>query len=116
MFYVFYGVMPNLTIVLSDATIRRLRKAVGELHGAKKGALSGLVEQAVKDLLDRLEAPKPTETYRAVRDGQSVAEAETLESLARRLGAMSVDPRSVRILSSRLLKPVAKAGFRARAR
>jgi len=43
-----------------------------------------------------------------------VAEADSLEQLASRLKDLKVDSRSVRIISSIHLAPVARAGFRAR--
>jgi hypothetical protein len=108
--------MPNVTIVLSDATARQLRKLVSERYGSRKGALSGLVEQAVRDLLDRLEAPRPAVTFRALRNGQTVAQGASLEVLAESLRKAGLDPRRVQIVSTQALSPVASAGLRARAR
>jgi hypothetical protein len=108
--------MPNFTIVLSENTARRLRKVVAERYGSKKGALSTLIEQGVKDVLDRLDTPRLLETFRAVRNGKTVAEGDSLESLARSLRQAKVDPRRVQIVSTRPLVPIARAGLRARPR
>ena len=45
--------MGKMHIVLSDETERRLRLAVVTILGGKKGHLSGAIEMAVKEWLDK---------------------------------------------------------------
>ena len=45
--------MGRMYIVLSDETERRLRIAVVTVFGGKKGDLSGAIEEAVKDWLEK---------------------------------------------------------------
>ena len=47
--------MGRVNIVLPDDLERRLRVAVAE-SGGKKGDLSGTIEQAIKELLERIDA------------------------------------------------------------
>ena len=109
-----YGGVVNLTISLSEETVRRLRRTVRDRYGSRRGAISGLMEEALVDALDRLETPSEAERFRAVRGSEVLAEARDLDELADKLRRMKIDARSVRILSSRYLSPVARAGFRAR--
>jgi uncharacterized protein YbjQ (UPF0145 family) len=106
--------MVNLTVSLSEGTVRKLRRTVRDRYGSRRGALSGLVEEAVLEALERFETPAPKETFRALKRDTIVAEADTLTELASKLRKLNVDARSVRILSSGYLAPVARAGFRAR--
>ncbi|MEM1946627.1 MAG: hypothetical protein QW614_03030 [Candidatus Caldarchaeum sp.] len=106
--------MVNLTVSLSREVLMRLRRVVKQRYGSRRGALSGLVEEALTELLDRLEHPPPSQTYRAYKAERLVAEAENLEQLSQELKKLEVDPRSVRIISSTKLKAVARAGLRAR--
>ena len=106
--------MPNITFALSEETIRRLKEAIRESYGFRKGALSSFVEEAVNANLDRLELQRSSEVFRALKEGKALAEASSLEDLARQLKALGVEPRSVIIVSSKGLPPVARAGFRAR--
>ncbi|MDG6995211.1 MAG: hypothetical protein JRN52_04735 [Nitrososphaerota archaeon] len=106
--------MVNLTISLSDETVRRLRKAVRDRYAGKKGALSGLIEESLLDKLDALDTPQPSQTFKAMKGGRLVAEAADLDTLARKLEQMNVDPRSVRIISSKKLAPIVRTGLRGR--
>ncbi len=106
----------NLTISLSDETVQRLRRAINDYYGNKKGAISGLIEQSLRDKLDDIELPSPAQTFRAVRNGHAIAEADNLSSLTQKLEQLKVDPRSVRITSSRKLSPVVRLGPRGRSR
>lgn len=106
--------MVNLIVSLSEETLKKLRKAVKEKYGGKKGALSDLVQAAVIGHLDALEAAKPSQRFRAVRGDETVAEGKTIQDLAIRLKEVHTDPRSVRIISLPSVSPVARAGFRAR--
>jgi hypothetical protein len=104
----------NLTISLSAETVRRLRQTIRDRYGLRRGALSGLVEEAILEALGRLESTSPKERFRALRDDRVLAEADDLDQLALKLRKMNVDARSVRILSSSYLPATARAGFRAR--
>ncbi|MDV3243927.1 MAG: hypothetical protein LYZ66_01980 [Nitrososphaerales archaeon] len=106
--------MPIVTVSLSDDVVRRTRKIVREVHGSKKGALSGLVESALKDALAKLEQPDISLHFRAVKGGVTVAEAESLAGLASMLKDKGVEPRSVRIISRPGVAVVARAGLRTR--
>jgi len=106
--------MANLTISLNDETVRRLRKTVHERYGDKKGALSGLIEESVLVRLEALERPQSPQSFRALQKKKVIAEDKDLESLAKKLEALKIDPRSVRILSSRKLPPLVRTGLRGR--
>jgi len=104
----------NLTVSLSEETVRKLRRTIRDRYGSRRGALSGLVEEAVLEVLGRLETPNLNERFRALKGGEVLAEADNLDQLALKLRKLNVDARSVRILSSTYLAPVVRAGFRAR--
>jgi len=104
----------NLTVSMSAETVRKLRRAIRERYGSRRGALSGLVEEAILQTLGRFETPTPTERFRALKGDRVVAEEDSLEQLASRLKDLKIDSRSVRIISSVHLAPVARGGFRAR--
>lgn len=108
--------MTNLTISLSEETVKRLRKYVRERYNSKKGALSGVIEESLRETLDSfsVENNSKTEIFRAVKDNTTLAEGATLNELASKLRKMKIDPRSVRIQSSRTLAPVVRAGLRGR--
>jgi len=106
--------MVNLTVSMSSETLTKLRRAIKERYGSRRGALSGLVEEAVLQSLARFETPTQTERFRALRGDSVVAEADSLQQLASRLKSMKLDPRSVRIISSVHPASVARAGFRSR--
>jgi len=104
----------NLTVSLSEETVRRLRRTVKERYASQRGALSGIVEKAVLETLDRYETTKPRERFRALKGNKVLAEADNLDELALKLRKLDIDARSVRIVSSKYLPPVARAGFRGR--
>ncbi len=106
--------MVNLTVSFSEETVRRLRQTIRDRYGFRRGALSGLVEEAVLEALGRLETTAPRERFRALKDDKVLAEADDLDQLASTLRQMKVDARSVRIVSSSYLPATARAGFRAR--
>ena len=89
-----------------------VRSEIGTLR--IDGALSGLVEEAILETLGRFETTGPSETFRAVKDGKVLAEADNLDHLALKLKKLNVNARSVRILSSSYLPAIARAGFGAR--
>jgi hypothetical protein len=106
--------MVNITISLSEDTMTRLRKAVHEHYDNRKGAISGLVEESLREKLQDIDRPRTTQTFKALRNNRLVAEAEDLNSLAKKLEQLKVDPRSVRVLSSKKLSPVVRLGPRGR--
>ena len=106
--------MVNLTISLSEETAQKLRKTVKTRYGGRKGALSGLIEETLRERLEELDAVQSAEVFSAVRGERFLAEAASLDDLAVKLEKMSVDPRSVRIISSKKLAPVVRAGLRGR--
>jgi hypothetical protein len=99
---------------MSAETLGKLRRTIRERYGSRRGALSGLVEEAVLQTLERFETPNATERFRALKGDSVAAEADSLKQLASRLKELKVDPRSVRIISSAHLASVARAGFRSR--
>ena len=106
--------MVNLTISLSEETIRKLRKTVKTRYGGRKGAVSGLIEESIRERLEEFESLQSEETFRAVKGDRLVSEAASLDELATNLEKMNVDPRSVRIVSSKKLEPIVRAGLRGR--
>lgn len=106
--------MVNLTVSLSEETVRKLRRTVRDRYGSRRGALSGLIEEAILEALEKFETPSPKERFRALKGDKALAEADDLTELASELRKLNVDARSVRILSSTYLPPTARAGFRAR--
>jgi hypothetical protein len=99
---------------MSAETVAKLRRAIRERYGSRRGALSGLVEEAVLGALGRFETPAQMEKFHALKGDGVLAEADSLKQLASKLRELKVDPRSVRIVSSVHLAPVARAGFRSR--
>jgi len=106
--------MTNLTISLSDETIKKLRRAVRDRYGDKKGALSGLIEESIREKLEAFESPSQSQVFKAMKDDRVIAEAENLDNLAAELEKARVDPRSVRIVSSKKLAPLVRTGPRGR--
>jgi len=104
----------NVTISLPEETVKKLRNAVRELYGGRRGALSGLVAEAIEDRIDALKAARPSPRFVALKDGLNVAEGRSLDELASKLRALNVDPRAVRIVSSQPPGQVARAGLRGR--
>lgn len=104
--------MVNVTISLSEETIRRLRKVVSERFASKKGALSGFVEDALHESLARVERAPPIQLFSALKENRVIARARSLESLASELRRLAVNPRGVRIVCTSPVAPVARAGFR----
>jgi len=103
--------MGTLTIVLSDEVEEELRRVVREMYGAEKGNLSKFVEDAIRNYIHSLR--KGEIVYRAYKGDKLVAEAESLEELAKLLREKGVDVRGLRIIRSDL-KRVARAGYRMR--
>jgi len=104
--------MGLITISLNDEVERLLRKLAKELYGNKKGALSKVIETAIKDMAAKKQYTEKQTTYRAYKNNKLVVEASTLDELAKKLDQKGVDPREVRILAGEEVKPRAKIGYR----
>lgn len=99
--------MGTITISLNDEVEKKLREHV---RNGGKGALSKVIEQALRLYFSKIEERKAV--FRAFKDNEQVAEAENLEELAKILRAKGIDPREVTILSSKPVKPVVMRGWR----
>src|SRR5271169_5846604 len=106
--------MVNLTISISEETVRRLRIAVHVRYNDKKGAISGLIEESLLEKLDAFDAPRPSQTFIAKIGDRIIAEGENLDDLGKQLRKIDVDPRSIRITSSKKLAPIVRTGLRGR--
>ena len=107
--------MPTLTIVLPEVLEGRLRRTVREQYSGKKGAMSRIIAEALDAYLSRSELSSQSENFRALKGRRVVAEASSLAELAEQLREKGLSPRYLRIISSKKLAPVAKAGFRTKA-
>ena len=103
--------MGTLTIVLSDEVEEELRKVVREMYGAEKGNLSKFVEDAIRNYIHSVK--KGEIVYRAYKGDKLVAEAKSLEELAKLLREKGVEIRGLRVIRSDLRR-VARAGYRLR--
>jgi len=102
--------MGTLTISLSDEVERKLREVVKELYGSSKGAISRVIEDALKSYFSSLH--RKTVYFRAYRGDELIAQAPSLDELAEVLREKRVDPRDVRIISTEPIRPVIKRGWR----
>ena len=106
--------MVNVTFSLPDETVKKLRAAARRAGGARKGAISELVDIAVREHLKEVESRIKHEEFRAMRGNEVVAEAVSLKELALALERRGVDPREVLIVSSSPLEPSVRTGLRRR--
>jgi len=108
--------MGTLTIVLKDETEEMLRRIVEQLYGSSRGSLSEVIDKAIRSYIARLEASSSPKSvvFRAFKGDKLISEANDLDDLARALKERGVDPRGLRIVSSQVVRPVARAGVRAR--
>jgi len=108
--------MGTLTIVLKDETENMLRRIVKQLYGSSRGGLSEVIDKAVRSYIARLEASSISKSviFRAYKGETLVSEAKNLDDLAAALKDKGVDPRGLRIASSQGVRPVVRAGVRAR--
>ena len=97
---------------LPEEVVKNLRRAVKERYGGRKGALSGLVREAVEEHISSLETARPAARFRALEGERQVAEGGSLDELAAILRKNGVDPRAVRIVSTTPLRQVIRAGLR----
>ena len=106
--------MVNVTFSLPDETVKKLRAAARRAGGARKGAISELVDIAVREHLKEVESRIKHEEFRAMRGDEVLAEAVSLKELASTLEKCRVDPREVLIVSSSPLEPSVRTGLRRR--
>jgi Arc/MetJ-type ribon-helix-helix transcriptional regulator len=104
--------MVNVTVSLPEDVVRRLRKTVKERYGGRKGALSGLVREALEERIESLDASVSAPRFKALDRGREIAEGASLDELASRLRERGVDPRAVRIVSTPAVRQVVRAGLR----
>jgi hypothetical protein len=104
----------NATFSLPDETVRKLREAARRAGGSRKGAISELVDVAIKEHLQEVESRIKHEEFRAMRGNEVLAKAASLKELASALERRRVDPREVLILSSSPLEPSVRTGLRRR--
>ena len=102
----------NITFSLPEDTVKRLRKTALAQSKGKKGAISGLVDAAIREHLSSVEAAGSGEEFRAERDGKVLAAAGSLRELAAELKRLRVDPRDVVVLGSARHEPLVRTGLR----
>ena len=105
----------NVTFSLPEDTLKRLRRAAKEVGGGRKGAISEIVEAAIREHLREVEATTAREEFRALQDENVVARAPSLKGLASELKRLRLDPREVLIVSSAPLEPSVRTGLRGHA-
>ncbi len=92
--------MGTLTIRISDDVERALRKRAAQLYGARRGALSKAIEEAIRAWLTSTpnEMSSGGKVYKAFKGGRLIAEAPNLEELADKLKEMGEPMRGLRIV------------------
>ncbi len=103
----------NVTFSLPDETVKRLRETARRT-GRSKGAISELVDAALREHLQEVEARRTHQEFRATRGGIVVARAGSLRELASLLDKRGISPRDVLIESSIPLPASTKTGLRRR--
>ncbi len=73
--------MGTITISLDDDIERKLREIARVKFGGSKGAISKVIESALRNYFSQLEAD--VTIFRAYKDGKMIAEAKSLDELAR---------------------------------
>jgi hypothetical protein len=101
----------NVTFSLPDETVKKLREAARRT-GRSKGAISELVDAAIKEHLRDVESRIKREEFRAMRGNQILARAGSLRELASLLEKRKIDPREVLIVSSTPLESTVRMGLR----
>jgi len=104
----------TLTISLDDEVEKELREVATRLYGSRKGALSNVIESALKNYFTLLEKAGSSgeALFKALQGDTVVAEANTLDELAEILKKKGVEPRGLRIVSSKPIASSAHAGYR----
>ncbi len=108
--------MGTITISLSNDIEKKLRNIVKRLHGSSKGGMSKVIEDALTNYFAILEKSMDEDKtiFKALRGEDIVAEASTLEELASILKSKGIEPRGLRIVSTKPVKPVVHGGYRMR--
>jgi predicted transcriptional regulator len=106
--------MGTITISLSDDVEKKLRTIAKHLYGSSKGSLSKVVEDALENYFLTLNKPANSDKkiFKAIKEERVVAEASTLEELASILKKKGIEPRGLRIVSTKLIRPVVHGGYR----
>lgn len=92
--------MGTLTVRISDEVERSLRKRAAQLYGARKGALSRAIEDAIRTWISTTstEGREVEVVYRTFKGDELIAEASSLEDLAKKLKRRGESVRGLRIL------------------
>jgi len=106
--------MGIITVSLDDDIEQVLRTLAKRLYGSKKGAISKVIEEAIKNLDYIMKQRSSRTIFKAYKDNELIAEAFSLDELASKLKRYKVDPRDIRIISNINLKSKAKMGYRFR--
>lgn len=106
--------MGVLTISIDDDIEKKLRNFVRRIHGSRKSSISRVIESALENYFALVDRPIKSggTSFKALKDGAVVAEANTLDELASILRKKSVEPRRLRIVSSKPIRPVVHGGYR----
>ncbi|MEM2275854.1 MAG: hypothetical protein QXN75_04510 [Thermoproteota archaeon] len=106
--------MGTITISLSDEIEKKLRDIAKHLYGSSRGGMSKVIENALTSYFAILN--KATEgdktVFKAFKGNNVVAEANTLGELAAILKSKGIEPRGIRIISTKPVKPVIRGGYR----
>ncbi len=102
--------MGTLTVVISDDLEKRLREHLRRTGRTKRVSLSNIVEKALRIYLDSVEYEQ--QVFYAEKDGAIVAKAQSLRELADKLKKLNIDPRSVKIYSTKTLREGRKLRLR----
>lgn len=101
-----------MTVKINDELEAEFRRKVALVYGAGKGVLSRALEDAIRLWLESVGKPRGVKFY-AYKDGEKVAESDTLEGLAEALRSRGLSVREVVIVSSDEPE-FERLGFRAR--
>ena len=106
--------MGTLTISLDNEVEKKLREVATRLYGSRRGALSNVIESALKNYFTLLEkvGSSGEVSFKALKGDMVVAEADTLDELAKILKEKGFEPRGLRIVSSKPLSSPAHVGYR----
>ncbi len=120
--------MGVITLKIDDDIEDKLRRKVGRDRGVARGAISSSVEEAITAWLQEDYASEQTQTRRssyqprpAVRryyiakkgdNDETLAEANTLETLSTKIRELGINPRSIIIESVPSSPPTRRMGLR----
>lgn len=105
--------MGTLTISIDDEVEKKLREVATRLYGSRRGGLSNVIESALKNYYTLLDKAASSEaSFKALKGDTVVAEANTLDELAEILKKKRIEPRGLRIVSSKPISSTAYTGYR----